>query len=56
MVNFLSDIVDPTPSCGKFIAWNDPDKVVLGRGGIDNSAMARYKDGPRDLLGGEGTM
>jgi len=56
VVNFLSDIVNPTPSGGKFIAWNDPDKIVFGRSGIDNGAMARDKDGPRDLLRREGAM
>ena len=56
MVNFLSDIVNPTPNGGKFIAWNDREKVVFGRGGVNNGAVARYEDGPRDLLGREGTM
>ena len=56
MVNFLCDIVNPTPGGGKFIAWNDPNKVVFRRGGINNGAMTGYIDGPRDLLRREGAM
>ena len=37
-------------------SWNDPNKVVFRRGGVNNGAMTGYIDGLRDVLRREGAM